>query len=100
MSTTPSAATKLTSLAEAPALVADRDHITIGGVMLHRIPPAFVREPARQGRRALRLSKPSRLRVLRALLPDGDADGALAPRTSCPPDEREHLAPPAMQPDG
>jgi glutaconate CoA-transferase subunit A len=51
--------TKLVSLAGAAALVADGDHITIGGVMLHRIPAAFVRELARQGRRGLRLSKPS-----------------------------------------
>lgn len=50
---------KVVSLAEAAALVADGDHITIGGVMLHRIPAAFVRELARQGRRNLRLSKPS-----------------------------------------
>ena len=50
---------KLVSLAHAAALVADGDHITIGGVMLHRIPAAFVRELARQGRRGLRLSKPS-----------------------------------------
>ena len=51
--------TKLVSLAGAAALVADGDHITIGGVMLHRVPAAFVRELARQGRRGLRLSKPS-----------------------------------------
>ncbi len=50
---------KLVSLARAASLVADGDHITIGGVMLHRIPAAFVRELARQGRRNLRLSKPS-----------------------------------------
>ncbi len=50
---------RLTTLARAATLVADGDHITIGGVMLHRIPAAFVRELARQGRRRLRLSKPS-----------------------------------------
>jgi glutaconate CoA-transferase subunit A len=50
---------RLTTLARAAALVSDGDHITIGGVMLHRIPAAFVRELARQGRRRLRLSKPS-----------------------------------------
>ena len=50
---------KLVSLPEAAALVQDGDHVTIGGVMLHRIPAAFVRELARQGRRRLRLSKPS-----------------------------------------
>jgi glutaconate CoA-transferase subunit A len=50
---------KLVSLAEAAALIADRAHITLGGVMLHRTPAAFVRELARQGRRGLRLSKPS-----------------------------------------
>ena len=50
---------KLCTLARAAALVADGDHLTIGGVMLHRVPAAFVRELARQGRRGLRLSKPS-----------------------------------------
>ncbi|MBI2467929.1 MAG: hypothetical protein HYV62_08970 [Candidatus Rokubacteria bacterium] len=50
---------KLMSLARAAALVPDGAHITLGGVMLHRIPAAFVRELARQGRRGLRLSKPS-----------------------------------------
>lgn len=50
---------KLAALAEAVALVPDGAHITLGGVMLHRIPAAFVRELARQGRRGLRLSKPS-----------------------------------------
>ncbi len=53
------AGSKLRSLAEAAALVRDGAHITVGGVMLHRIPAAFVRELARQGRRGLRLSKPS-----------------------------------------
>jgi len=52
-------ASKLVTLAEAAALVPDGAHITLGGVMLHRIPAAFVRELARQGRRGLRLSKPS-----------------------------------------
>jgi glutaconate CoA-transferase subunit A len=47
------------TLREAAALVRDGAHITLGGVMLHRIPAAFVRELARQGRRGLRLSKPS-----------------------------------------
>ena len=50
---------KLVSLTRAAALVSDGDHITIGGVMLHRIPSALVRELARPGRRNLRLSKPS-----------------------------------------
>jgi len=53
------ATSKLTTLAEAAARVPDGAHITLGGVMLHRIPAAFVREIARQGRRGLRLSKPS-----------------------------------------
>lgn len=53
------AASKLVSLSAAAALVPDGAHITLGGVMLHRIPAAFVRELARQGRRGLRLSKPS-----------------------------------------
>ena len=50
---------KLMPLAVAAALVRDGAHLTLGGVMLHRIPAAFVRELARQGRRGLRLSKPS-----------------------------------------
>lgn len=50
---------KLMTLAEAARVIADGAHITLGGVMLHRIPAAFVRELARQGRRGLRLSKPS-----------------------------------------
>ena len=50
---------RLTGLGEAAALVRDGAHITLGGVMLHRIPAAFVRELARQRRRGLRLSKPS-----------------------------------------
>ena len=50
---------RLMTLAEAAALVPDGAHLTLGGVMLHRIPAAFVRELARQGRRGLRLSKPS-----------------------------------------
>jgi glutaconate CoA-transferase subunit A len=54
-----SGASKVCTLAEAASLVGDGDHITLGGVMLHRIPAAFVRELARQGRRGLRLSKPS-----------------------------------------
>jgi glutaconate CoA-transferase subunit A len=54
-----SAEGKLVSLAEAAALIADGAHITLGGVMLHRTPAAFVRELARQGRRGLRLSKSS-----------------------------------------
>jgi glutaconate CoA-transferase subunit A len=52
-------ASKLVSLSEAARLVTDGAHLTLGGVMLHRIPAAFVRELARQGRRGLRLSKPS-----------------------------------------
>ncbi len=55
----PAAGSRLRSLAEAGALVPDGAHLTLGGVMLHRIPAAFVRELARQGRRGLRLSKPS-----------------------------------------
>lgn len=50
---------RLMTLGEAAALVPDGAHVTLGGVMLHRIPAAFVRELARQGRRGLRLSKPS-----------------------------------------
>ena len=50
---------RLMTLGEAAALVADGAHVTLGGVMLHRIPAAFVRELCRQGRRGLRVSKPS-----------------------------------------
>ncbi len=53
------ARSKLVTLGEAAGLVRDGAHITLGGVMLHRIPAAFVRELCRQGRRGLRLSKPS-----------------------------------------
>ena len=41
---------KVVSLAEAAALVADGDHITIGGVMLHRIPVATARSCSRWSR--------------------------------------------------
>ena len=50
---------RLMTLGEAAALIADGAHVTLGGVMLHRIPAAFVRELCRQGRRGLRVSKPS-----------------------------------------
>jgi glutaconate CoA-transferase subunit A len=50
---------KLATLSQAAALIPDGAHITLGGVMLHRIPASFVRELARQGRRGLTLSKPS-----------------------------------------
>ncbi len=50
---------KRTSLAEAAALVQDGDAISPGGSLLHRTPAALIRELARQGRRRLRLIKPS-----------------------------------------
>jgi glutaconate CoA-transferase subunit A len=46
-------------LSEAARLVRDGDSITMGGTLLHRTPAAFVRELARQGRRDLKLVKPS-----------------------------------------
>lgn len=48
---------KVMSLAEAAALVRDGDLIALGGNALTRIPAAFVRELARQGREGLRLAK-------------------------------------------
>ncbi len=50
---------KVMSLAEAARLVPDGATITVGGMLLHRSPSAFVRELARQGRRDLELVKPS-----------------------------------------
>jgi glutaconate CoA-transferase, subunit A len=52
-------ANKMVSLGEAASLVHDGALITFGGVLLNRPPAAFVRELARQGRRGLRLVKPS-----------------------------------------
>jgi len=50
---------KLMALEAAARLVPDGVSITLGGTMLHRVPAAFVRELARQGRRNLELIKPS-----------------------------------------
>lgn len=50
---------KLCSLAEAAALVRDRDIVALGGSLLHRAPATFARELARQGRRRLTFVKPS-----------------------------------------
>jgi glutaconate CoA-transferase subunit A len=50
---------KLVSLADAARLVPDGAVISIGGVLLNRVPAAFVRELVRQGRRRLTLYKPS-----------------------------------------
>lgn len=52
-------ANKLCSLEEAARLIPDGALITFGGVLLNRPPAAFVRELARQGRRGLRVVKPS-----------------------------------------
>jgi glutaconate CoA-transferase subunit A len=52
-------AQKLTTLSEAVQLVADGSTVAFGGSLLHRIPAAFAREMARQGRRGLRFVKPS-----------------------------------------
>lgn len=53
------ARSKLMTLSEAARLVQDGASITVGGTLLHRTPTAFVRELARQGRRDLKLVKPS-----------------------------------------
>ncbi len=50
---------KLMSMADAAAMVADGALISMGGVLLNRVPAAFVRELARQKRRGLKLFKPS-----------------------------------------
>jgi len=50
---------KLLTLSAAARPVPDGASITLGGTLLHRIPAAFVRELARQGRRDLELIKPS-----------------------------------------
>ena len=50
---------KVVSLGRAVSLIPDGALITLGGMLLHRTPSAFVRELARQGRRDLRLVKPS-----------------------------------------
>lgn len=48
---------KLMTLQEAAALVQDGSLIALGGNLLHRIPAAFARELARQGKRDLQLTK-------------------------------------------
>ena len=50
---------KLVSLADAAALVADGASVAFGGSLLHRGPSALTRELGRQGRRALTFVKPS-----------------------------------------
>lgn len=50
---------KLTSLAEAAALIEDGNALSIGGSLLHRTPSALIREIIRQGRKNLSLIKPS-----------------------------------------
>lgn len=50
---------KLMTLPAAAELVADGTTVTLGGTLLQRVPAAFVREMARQGRRGLHLVKPS-----------------------------------------
>ena len=55
----PARSSKVLSLREAARLVPDGALITFGSVLLNRPPAAFVRELARQGRRNLRLVKPS-----------------------------------------
>lgn len=50
---------KQLSLEQAASLVKDGQVISIGGTLCQRVPAAFVRELARQGRRELELVKPS-----------------------------------------
>ncbi len=50
---------KTCSLVDAAQLVQDGQTVTFGGTLLQRVPAAFVRELARQGRRNLELVKPS-----------------------------------------
>ena len=53
------APSKLCTLAELAARVADGTALGIGGVFRHRGPFAFVRELVRQGKRNLEIIKPS-----------------------------------------
>jgi len=57
MATAP--ATKLCTLPELAARIADGSALGLGGVFLHRGPFALVRELARQKRRSLEIIKPS-----------------------------------------
>ena len=50
---------KLVSMEAAARLVPDGALISIGGVLLNRVPAAFVRELVRQKKRGLKLYKPS-----------------------------------------
>lgn len=50
---------KLMSLQQAVAEVADGAALSLGGVLLSRVPAAFVREMVHQGKRDLTLIKPS-----------------------------------------
>ena len=52
-------ATKLCTLSELAARIADGSALGLGGVFLHRGPFALVRELARQQRRGLEVIKPS-----------------------------------------
>ena len=52
-------ASKLASLSDAAALIADGSSVAFGGSLLHRAPSAITRELARQGRRDLTFIKPS-----------------------------------------
>jgi len=50
---------KICSLTELAARIADGSSVGIGGVFLHRGPFALVRELVRQGKRGLEIIKPS-----------------------------------------
>lgn len=54
-----SESSKLCSLSELAARIADGTSLGLGGVFLHRGPFALVRELVRQGRRNLEIIKPS-----------------------------------------
>ncbi len=53
----PASGDKLVSLSDAASLVADGDHIAIGGCLYSRTPLALLMEIVRQGRRGLSLSR-------------------------------------------
>ncbi|GBD38359.1 Glutaconate CoA-transferase subunit A [bacterium HR37] len=48
---------KVKTLKEAASLVSDGDRLAIGGLLLQRIPAAFIRELARQGKKGLKVMK-------------------------------------------
>ncbi len=69
---------KLVSLDEAASLVKDGDTLALGGNLLYRIPAAFARELARQGRRGLRLVKTAGNYEIDLLSRSGSASSVVA----------------------